>query len=352
MDTIPRSVARQLNLAGLAVRENLLGRLSIRRVSATTTHTRPVSSLSALVFPLDGEVLLLDDTKELTSKAVNHRVFLYNKPINVVAGGALLYRVGSKLMQTYKLEKRPHPIGQLDKHTTGMLLFSSSGDISNWINLPGNTPKTYIVTYFAPKKTRPTENQCKTLLSGVDVTRKAGLGKRAEVVKASSVNLLSIELLSQKSSTHVRKRKGCIAESFEAAACHKTYSHRLELTINSGSNHVIKRMMQAIGFPPVRKLRRVKIGNLSIEKEFSKDFHEGCYRELSKEECAAVGCPTDDDLLELKLCQLLCRCRSSYSGNEEDSQRLREYLASKSVPVDGSEVCFSKFPSLTCHHCQ
>ena len=57
MDTIPRSVARQLNLAGLAVRENLLGRLSIRRVSATTTHTRPVSSLSALVFPLDGEVL-------------------------------------------------------------------------------------------------------------------------------------------------------------------------------------------------------------------------------------------------------------------------------------------------------
>jgi hypothetical protein len=38
----------------------------------------------------------------------------------------------------------PNPVGQLDKNTTGLMLFTREGEISNYLNLPGNVTKTYV----------------------------------------------------------------------------------------------------------------------------------------------------------------------------------------------------------------
>ena len=53
-----------------------------------------------------------------------------------------------------------HPIGQLDKNTTGLFLICTNGDAANYLNLPGTTTKTYVATYIGKRTQSPTLADC------------------------------------------------------------------------------------------------------------------------------------------------------------------------------------------------
>lgn len=218
---------------------------------------------------------------------------------------------------------RLHPIGQLDKNTTGLFLFCTNGDAANYLNLPGTTTKTYVATYIGKNGRSPTPDQLYRLRAGVDVTRPSD--GHPTIVRVENCTFLGVEAV------------------VNAPAAHPRFSYRLQLTLSSGANHIVKRLLSACGFPPVKHLARIAISSLTLEDFGEKLSQPGCTSavELDASQLLAAGLPTEDNLVALKLCQLLCRYRSE----GESDERLGEFLANHHTTTG---PCFAAFPSLKC----
>lgn len=133
------------------------------------------------------------------------------------------------------------PAGRLDKDTTGFVLLTDDGDFAHRIL----SPKKHIEkTYHALLEQPLTEKDIEHFLSGVEL-RDGTLCLEAKV----------------------RMLQDCTAE----------------VIIHEGKYHQVKRMFAALG-NKVLELRRVKMGNLSLDETLS----DGQCRELSKEELLLI----------------------------------------------------------------
>ena len=176
------------------------------------------------------------------------RVFAINKPRDTVTDMThpffrILKQELMKKLNAGDRSLKIHPVGQLDKNTTGLFLFCTNGDAANFLNLPDTTKKTYVATYYPPGNRAPNAEQMKMLLhDGVDITRgKLPNRKRRFVVKVDECILLSTNLV----------------ESSPAA--HPKYCYRLQLTVRSGANHLVKRLLSAVGLPPINAARPLQM---------------------------------------------------------------------------------------------
>ena len=134
-------------------------------------------------------------------------------------------------------------IGRLDQDTTGLLLLSDDGAFIHRMSSPRHhVPKVYEVETADPVDDR----QVQRLLAGVV------LDDDPKPVKA--------------------------------AACERTASHALRLTLTEGKYHQVKRMLAAVGNRVVR-LHRSRIGRLEIPH----DLAPGHWRWLTPEDLAAVS---------------------------------------------------------------
>ena len=135
------------------------------------------------------------------------------------------------------------PIGRLDFDTTGLLLFSTDGELGNAVLHPSRHVDK---TYRALVKGKPSEAALDRLRSGVVLDD--GPTQPAEVRLAG--------------------RKGKNAY--------------VEIIIHEGRKRQVKRMCEAIGHP-VLQLHRASFGPLELG-----DLPEGKYRVLSEQEVAAL----------------------------------------------------------------
>ena len=306
------------------------------------------------------------------------RVFAYHKPAGVstdasagttmrAAGDAMAASVarsdgnGGALLQ---------PVGQLDKNTTGLMIFTDSGDVSNWINLPGNVPKTYEATYIAPAGREPTESQrLAIVLDGVDVTR-YGKRKRGDAAALEIIRFEAFDLV------HCAEEPVSTAPA--AAGWRPKVRYRVRCTLSCGRNHVVKRVLHAAGLPPVHALHRNAVGSLSLADRPARgaapcaaqdaaqgrdafvDPPVGGFVELTPSQCALLGVPSEVQLDTLRRCQLLCRLRSALdvagvaagasvataaAPMPREVHRLRAWLAAHHTL---SGACFAGFPALAC----
>ncbi len=116
------------------------------------------------------------------------------------------------------------PVGRLDWDSRGLLLFSDDGAFIHYLTSPKkHIPKTYRVTTEAPC----TDRMVRELLQGV---------------------LLRGE-----------------AELCRALACTVRGDFQLELVVDEGKYHQVKRMLAAVG-NRCTELERVQIGSLSLER--------------------------------------------------------------------------------------
>ena len=133
---LPRSVYKHLLLAqGVTVGGVSIGHVSRRHRYNAQIKEEKVASFDDWFFPaeetlyVNGKaVVVANETYDVSSA----RIFAYHKPENVVADanrGSKLYGIGSEIMTRYGVENRPFPIGQLDKNTTGLLLFTTNGHV-------------------------------------------------------------------------------------------------------------------------------------------------------------------------------------------------------------------------------
>ena len=165
------------------------------------------------------------------------------------------------------------PIGRLDQDTTGLLLFSTDGDLGNHLLHPRHH---VLKRYLALVEGAPTEAQLDRLRRGIELddgpTQPAQARLLAGDEDAAARALLEPAELPADASRQYR------------AAHAKRVKRRavVEIGIREGRKHQVKRMLDAIGHP-VCALHRAAFGPLELG-----DLPRGSWRPLSADEVAAL----------------------------------------------------------------
>lgn len=140
-----------------------------------------------------------------------------------------------------EVPERLYPIGRLDYDTSGLLLLTNDGDLSQKLMHPKHeVDKVYVakVKGIADKK------QLLPLSRGIRIEGKKTAPARFEILSTDAAIQTSI----------------------------------VQLTIHEGRNHQVKNMLKAVGLP-VQKLKREMYGSLTLA-----GLRPGEYRELTKKE--------------------------------------------------------------------
>lgn len=187
------------------------------------------------------------DKIEIEGVALNtneKKYFILNKPEKCVS--TLSDDKGRKTVIDFiKTKAKVYPIGRLDYDTTGILLLTNDGDFANLLMHPSSNIEK---VYSAKIDGIMTLADIKELKQGVVID---GYKTKECRVKVRKVN--------NKSNTSI-----------------------IEIGINEGRNHQVKKMFKALGFN-VLKLDRIRYGILTIE-----NLKRGESKELSKKDVSRL----------------------------------------------------------------
>lgn len=182
------------------------------------------------------------DGRKLVMPRSNTYIIL-NKPPGVVTTAADEFQ-RQTVLDLVQTEARVFPVGRLDLDAEGLLLLTNDGDLAAALMHPsGEVPK----TYRAKVRGKPTEDALITLMQGVLL----------DDGPARAQHVFRVHGMGPKAATN---------------------NAWIELTVTEGRNHLIKRMLEAIGHPVVR-LRRMAIAHLTLD-----GLRPGKWRHLQKEE--------------------------------------------------------------------
>jgi len=219
-------------------------------------------------------------------------------------------------------------VGQLDKKTTGLLLFTDDSELSRLILCPGLLEKTYVVEIDAPRVSDGlTAEQIAALTEKKPLPQNATERRKGRNERGAPVGFEAV----------VCKGSRPIGDETRPAGCTPKSRFAYEVVVQSGANHVVKRLFQDRAGQAVRTLHRSAIGPVVLG-----DLAAGEARALTADEVStlwkAVG--GDGARAALRRASLLCCARS---GADE---RLREFFGSE---LDGPR-CYAAFPGLSCAH--
>lgn len=166
--------------------------------------------------------------------------YIFNKPRGVITSTS--DDKGRRVVTDYfNSNKRLFPVGRLDYDTTGLLIVTNDGELSNLIAHPKNE------------------------IEKVYVAKIEGIIKGAEINKLKSgIVLDGVKCIS----------KRVKLKSFDK----KSNSSIVEITITEGKNHEVKRLFESVGFS-VSKLKRERVAFLSLG-----NLQSGEYRKLNPKE--------------------------------------------------------------------
>lgn len=166
--------------------------------------------------------------------------YMLNKPAGVIS--ATCDKEQKTVLDLIESRKRKDlfPVGRLDKDTEGLLLITNDGNLSHRLL----SPKKHVdKLYYAKVEGVVTEEDVTRFANGLDI----GEG---EYTKPAKLKVLLSDEISE-----------------------------IELTIQEGKFHQVKRMFEAVG-KRVIYLKRLSMGNLRLDKTLAL----GEYRPLSKKE--------------------------------------------------------------------
>lgn len=166
--------------------------------------------------------------------------YLLNKPRGIITSTSD-DKKRKTVVDLIKESKRIYPVGRLDYDTTGVLLLTNDGELTNLLIHPKNNIEKL---YIAKINGIPTKVELAKLANGVIID-----GRKTSRAK------VKLKKLDKKANTSV-----------------------IEVVIHEGRNHQVKKMFEAIGYE-VLKLRRERFAFLDVN-----DLKSGDYRELSVKE--------------------------------------------------------------------
>jgi len=169
--------------------------------------------------------------------------FLLNKPRGVIT--SVQDEHGRKTVIDYiDSPNRIYPVGRLDYQTTGLLLLTNDGELTNVLMHPKNeVPKKYVAKL----------NKClaitdlKNIQKGIDVEGKKCIPLRVKIKKNDADKDYAI----------------------------------IEITIIEGRNHIVKKLFMSLGYL-VDKLTRTEYGFLKLDNLQSGEYRTLTIKEVKK----------------------------------------------------------------------
>ena len=194
----------------------------------------------------DSSMHVNPDSQEVSvfGERVQYTEFLYlmmNKPPGVISATEDNFdRTVIDLLDPLAQHFKPFPVGRLDKDTEGLLLITNDGQLAhNLLSPKKHVPK----TYYAKIDGEVTQSDIEAFQRGVELDD-------GYVTKPGELIILS---------------SGAKSE--------------IELTIQEGKFHQVKRMFESVG-KKVTYLKRLSMGSLKLDES----LNLGDYRELTVEE--------------------------------------------------------------------
>lgn len=170
--------------------------------------------------------------------------FMLHKPAGVVS--ATTDNINRTVLDliTEERKKDLFPVGRLDKDTEGLLLITNDGELAHELLSPR---KHVDKVYYTKVRGKVTEQDVEAFLQGVDI-------KEEKLTLPAHMNILISDEISE-----------------------------VELTIQEGKFHQVKRMFETVG-KEVIYLKRLSMGPLLLDP----DLNPGDYRPLTIEELEAL----------------------------------------------------------------
>lgn len=208
--------------------------------------------VTELGFKVNGEDLI-----EVEGKVINQEIkyyyYLLNKPAGVIASTKDL-KGRKTVTDLIDAPVRIYPVGRLDYDTTGALILTNDGELTNYLTHPSYMIKK---TYLVKVKGIIGKDEIIKLKKGIIIDKKRVIPSHLKVKRKDYKNQISF----------------------------------VEITIHEGMYHVVKRMMEKVGLDVI-KLHRKNIEFLDV-----KSLNGGEYRELSSNEVRKLYslCKIQDD---------------------------------------------------------
>ena len=189
------------------------------------------------------DVVAIDGRRVVFQKKKRNRYILLHKPRGVVTTTSDEQGRRCVIDLLGDLPEKVYPVGRLDRNSEGLLLLTNDGALANQVMHPSHhLPKTYRVTV------RPgiTDEQAARMSAGIELDGKPTLPATVLVLE---------------------KQEGRAV---------------LQITVQEGRNHLIRRMCEAVGLE-VARLKRISIGPLKLGL-----LQPGHWRELKPAELTAL----------------------------------------------------------------
>ena len=167
------------------------------------------------------------------------------------------------------------PVGRLDTDTTGLLLFSTDGELGNALMHP---KKHVVKTYIALVEGAGDEETVVRLSEGVELSDGMTLPAEVRIARGREARLCAALMgegqgASGRAKRHGGKRSRSVLEK------DGTY---VIVGLREGRNRQVRRMMEAVGHPVIA-LHRESLGPVTLG-----DLPRGTWRELSADEVFAL----------------------------------------------------------------
>ena len=230
----------------------------MERVQKVISNLGYASRREAERLILDGKVYINDKKAVLGDKVASNDIiqidgvvldktragdkvyYLLNKPRGVVSTSS--DDLGRKtIVSLIDTDKRIYPVGRLDYDTTGAIILTNDGELTNLLLHPSNNiEKVYLA-------------KIKGIIKGEDIFKL----KNGVVIDNRKTSKCRVKL-----------------KSYDK----KTNTSLVELTIHEGRNHQVKKMFESVGYDVI-KLTRIRFSFLDV-----KSLKSGEYRVLTPKE--------------------------------------------------------------------
>ena len=265
---VPMRLQKFLARAGAASRRGAENLMTAGRV---TVNGKVVAELGSKVDPLADEVAVDGVPVRLSDGSVT---LMLHKPAGMLTTMSDPYGRPT-VAQLVPTDRYPglFPIGRLDQDTTGLLLFSTDGELGNRLLHPSHH---VVKSYLALVEGVPSEGELAALRRGIELDDGPTQPAEAEVLdgidRHRAMKAFSIPKPSPDDSPQYR--------AAQAARARRRGVVRIGL--REGRKHQVKRMLDAVGHPVVA-LHRDSFGPLDLG-----GLPRGVWRQLAPEEVAAL----------------------------------------------------------------
>ena len=197
--------------------------------------------ITELGFKVSGDDLIVVENVEL--KEQKKEYYLLNKPRGIVSTAS--DEKGRKaVVDLIKTNARIYPVGRLDYDTTGLIILTNDGDLTNKLTHPSyNVEKTYV----AKLNRIITMGDFRCIKKGIDIE-----GRKVIPTK------IKIKSIDKEKDTSL-----------------------VELTIIEGRNHIVKKLFNSLGYDVV-KLKRESYDFLTLGNLKSGEYRKLTIKEVKK----------------------------------------------------------------------